>query len=70
MTQLELEKKYYFILDAFNFLADYLCNEDPRNLVKMAIQGGYTKEEILTWFIDNEELYNSVKEELESEETK
>ena len=61
-------RQYDFVLNAFNFLADYLCNEDPRNFVKLAIQGGYTKEEVLGWFIDNEQLYNDVKKELESEE--
>jgi hypothetical protein len=70
MTKLELEKKYNFILDAFNCLADYICNTNPRDLVRIAIECGYTKKDILTWFIDNEELYNSVKEELESEEIK
>ena len=66
---MDYKEKYEKVCEYFNECANHIAEVDgAETLMKVAVYAGFTKEECLEWFIDDEDLYERVREELADED--
>lgn len=56
---------FEMVSEFFEALANYIVDgEGAHSLMKIAVENGFSKDECLNWFIDDENLYNQVLKEV------
>lgn len=56
---------FEMVSNFFNVLADHIEEvEGAHSLMTIAVKSGFSKDECINWFIEDEDLYNQVLKEL------
>ena len=64
-----LKEKFEMVCEMFEETASFICETfGGHALMKLAVTAGFSKEECLEWFLDDEDLYNRVVEEVAEED--
>lgn len=64
-----LKNKFEMVCEMFEETAIFICESfGGHALMKLAVTAGFSKEECLEWFLDDEDLYNIVVKEVADED--